>query len=384
MTDLKTLLSLEPFADRLFLTDIYGASEKLAGLDCVLVATEDLAVYKKIKSILKDAPILIECPKTFFLKPTAKLPYKNVGAVMSGEKLSFLKSNTAFGANLKVALPTDFDFSELFLKKRYCLDENGFNESAEALPQTIVIPLDMSFYGRRGALADAFCSVAAGFYDLFDMRVKRLLNADSQSFLYEENIKIKEKAIDVLLNASVGKEAEAVFKAQLLLSEYDYKNSAYSDADIAAAIMGASGVAASAGERKFFAAKTLFKLAAAVMDSDIIYNDIYPAYTEKAQALSALFKSKADFFAEKFRPEEERKTFEVLQAFKSSAALKEAAINARETKERLERIYGAIYGGKKIRAKISYAQAARAVKLASVFSAGILKYIGDHGITDAL
>ena len=54
MTDLKTLLSLEPFADRLFLTDIYDASEKFVGLDCVLVATEDLAVYKKIKSILKN------------------------------------------------------------------------------------------------------------------------------------------------------------------------------------------------------------------------------------------------------------------------------------------------------------------------------------------
>ena len=379
MTDYRALLSAPPLSDRLCVTDLFGAAKFLDKVDRVFVSSEDMSVYKTLKELLPTAPLCYELPLSFFSGGGCDLPSGKFAAVMSNEKLRVLKERTK-PSDFAVAIPSDLDFAWAFSGVKIRLGEFGYFIEKNADLFKVVIPLGIGRQIRSGALADAFCAAAAVVFDEFSKYVFDIINNTDITGAQADISPV----IDVLLNARSGEEASAVFKAQIALSYYFSKKDKPSDHEITAKILKKLGVNASESECGYCAAKYIFRLLSAANENGIKNNTLFPRYVERLQTFTALLKAYPDALTKNYLPLSEEETFAFFDAVEKSERFKTVAADTAEKITRLDGVYRAIYGGRKKRAEITYDFMRRAVGFSALLSGGVLKYLGDSGITDAL
>ena len=388
MSDLQTIIKQEPFLGKL-----QFASDKEIGefLKSVRTVYSDMADLFNCKKMLKNSPV--DGAVTFFeVDPTVKgddmtFTVSGEGDALlffTGEALNSFRTFSKIGDNRLIAVLRGFDISELFTDKKVIFGKNG-REVREAKPiDKVVINFDLPSSKTSGSYADAFCRSASLVSYLLEQRLLALCGKEVDE---RETPKIKEIVEALALSDERGI-FSAVVKAQVLLAKLNYENAGEYELDndvrVVAEVLKRLSPKSSLAECRFSAAKALVEFYAKVVSADIKNNLLLPKYNERLKKLTVLFDALPDAFLKDFSPYKEAEIYEVLSKLCGDPQAQKLCEDALETVKKLNAAYYYIYGGRKKRASFTPENLAFAIREGGYLAKGLLKYLSDGGITEAL
>lgn len=387
MSDLQTIIKEKPFAGKLVFISNKGDGE----------------IFENVRTVYSDSTDIFNCKKmlkarssvgevTFYEVDTSvsgetTFNVSNDGDALlffTGEDVNNFRTYSKMGDNGLIAVLRGFDISELFTDKRVIFGKNGREiREAKGLDK-VIIDFDLPSSKKSGFYADAFCRCASLVAYLLERELLALCGKATDG---GETNTIKE-IVDTLALTDERGIFSAVVKAQMLLAKFNYENAGVSEYD--SDVRGASEILkkispkTSIAECRFIASKALVELYSKVVSSDIKNNLLMPKYNERLKKLTVLFGALPDAFMKDFAPFTEKEIFGVMNGLCKNEQAEKLCENAQETVKKLSASYYYIYGGRKKRASFTPESIAFAIQEGGYLARGLLKYLSDGGITEAL
>ena len=382
MKDFGSILKNAPFDGRLIFNGADGYADLIESVTEIHADRGETATARKIADASKRRGDVI----------VFEYDGKNLSSgdeiSLCGDALAHFCGEDARKFRLKVqknghalyALVVGESLKEFVIDETTVIDRFGVRRKNLERFDKVIVDLTLLSSLKSGAFAEAFCECASVVAESLDKRLSAIAENSSVSTEYTDEI------VSLISGEKSGDIFSAIVKAQILYVRYLYENACAKPSALNAVTevlkkrTGASG-----GECAFAAAKALVALYKRVVESERVMNNLLvPLYNERLSSLTALFKADADAFLKNFEPYSEKQVYSRLSALCGNAAAKEYCDSAEETMKKLERAYARVYGGRKKRATFSQDDIVFALREGGYFCDGLLKYLSDGGITEAL
>ncbi|HBK02140.1 MAG TPA: hypothetical protein DDY77_03830 [Clostridiales bacterium] len=284
-------------------------------------------------------------------------------AVGKGKFISYCRAAAKINCFSLVAVFTDLTFAYAFTPTVEYLFKGGLIKAGCALPEKVLIDVKKLSTLKKGALADGFAFSAS------------LLSATPIQDISFANCVLE--AVNALILVKNDPFASIV-KANLFAAKAAFNGSFYSDSYFVGLIL---SLLSDNGEEEcaFFASEYVLKLYPLIKNNDFSRILCLPDYLAPVDFLAEITGGSAGQIFSSFSPFSDEEVLLSIAAIKQKIADNEVIEGLLAKLRSLKRAYSFVYNGRKKRSEVKKEQFLKSVRLAGVYSDGVLKTLLSGG-----